>query len=82
MSIRKPLARFVPQGQRGFMKGRNFCRNILEVDALARVHSARPEADDRCPMLYALDCGHAFPSLSQEFVALVLMKMGCPLGFL
>eukprot|EP00959_Pyramimonas_sp_CCMP1952_P107976 2257674-Pyramimonas_sp.AAC.1 len=82
IAIRKPLDRFVPRDQRGFMKGRNFCQNILEVDALVRVHSARPEADDRCPMLYALDYGHAFPSLSQEFVILVLRKMGCPIGFL
>eukprot|EP00959_Pyramimonas_sp_CCMP1952_P373971 7832263-Pyramimonas_sp.AAC.1 len=65
MAIRKPLDRFVHRDQRGFMEGRSFCQNILEGDALARAHSARPEADDRCPMLCALDYGHAFPSLSQ-----------------
>eukprot|EP00959_Pyramimonas_sp_CCMP1952_P430830 9022871-Pyramimonas_sp.AAC.1 len=60
------------------MRGRNCCVIILEVDALSRAHSARPEADDNCPVLYALDYGHAFPSLSQEFAMLALVKMGCP----
>eukprot|EP00959_Pyramimonas_sp_CCMP1952_P024615 516602-Pyramimonas_sp.AAC.1 len=67
------------------MRDRNFCMHILEVDALSRARAARPEADDVCPVLYALDYGHAFRSLSQVFVVLVLVEMGCPqalIGFI
>ncbi|CAK0838655.1 unnamed protein product, partial [Prorocentrum cordatum] len=56
----------------------NCCQNILVVDVLAWVHSSFLEADHQRPLIYALDYGRAFPSLSQKFVLFVFQKMGCP----
>eukprot|EP00959_Pyramimonas_sp_CCMP1952_P064304 1342920-Pyramimonas_sp.AAC.1 len=53
--------------QRGFIAGRQFTSNILELDMMARVASLQPVVHERNPMLVALDFGQAFPSLSQEF---------------
>eukprot|EP00959_Pyramimonas_sp_CCMP1952_P312729 6546296-Pyramimonas_sp.AAC.1 len=64
------------------MGGRSFAMNIAEVDAVARAYSCRPEADEECPILSALDYGRAFPSLSQQYLYLVLQRMGCPAALL
>eukprot|EP00959_Pyramimonas_sp_CCMP1952_P006659 138964-Pyramimonas_sp.AAC.1 len=62
----------VPPCQRGFVGGRNFGVNILELDAHARELSVGPPGSSDIPLLFSLDFGQAFPSLNQEFMACVL----------
>eukprot|EP00959_Pyramimonas_sp_CCMP1952_P159850 3343387-Pyramimonas_sp.AAC.1 len=54
--------------QRGFIAGRQFTSNILELDMMARVASLQPAVHERNPLLVALGFGQAFPSLSQAFL--------------
>eukprot|EP00959_Pyramimonas_sp_CCMP1952_P374590 7845039-Pyramimonas_sp.AAC.1 len=54
--------------QRGFIAGRQFTSNILELDVMARTASLHPRARDQQPIPVALDFGQAFPSLSQQYL--------------
>eukprot|EP00959_Pyramimonas_sp_CCMP1952_P445389 9325276-Pyramimonas_sp.AAC.1 len=46
--------------QRGFIAGRLFTSNILELGMMARVASLQPAVLERNPLLVALDFGQAF----------------------
>ncbi|CAK0905106.1 unnamed protein product, partial [Prorocentrum cordatum] len=64
---------------RGSIPQRNFGVNFLELDTVSRVYSDVPSAESNVP---ALDYGAAFPSLSQEFMYVVLNEMQVPRAFL
>ena len=72
--------------QNGFVRGRNFIDNVVDLDGHARVHSQSAASD--CspaalrPGLASWDYAAAFPSLSQLFMMAVLRASGAPLGFL
>ncbi|CAK0883697.1 unnamed protein product, partial [Prorocentrum cordatum] len=74
------LSRRVPAGpdsnQRGCVLGRNFCSNIVGLDAYSRVYSMGPQASP--PLLVGFDFGQAFPSLCQRWLALVLDVLDLP----
>eukprot|EP00959_Pyramimonas_sp_CCMP1952_P053270 1114241-Pyramimonas_sp.AAC.1 len=47
--------------QRGFVMGRNFGQNVVEIDGFARLYSADPSAASLKPALVSYDFGAAFP---------------------
>ena len=70
--------------QNGFVRGRNFVDNVVDLDGSARVHSQSavsgliPAAFR--PGLASWDYAAAFPSLSQLYMKAVLRASGAPLG--
>eukprot|EP00973_Karenia_brevis_P082817 11481054-Karenia_brevis.AAC.1 len=73
--------------QRGFIKGRNFISNILELDTFARIFSARsssrsfPDYDPFiCSFLCLFDFFSAFPSVAHAFMFRVLEFYNVPIG--
>ncbi|CAK0788059.1 unnamed protein product [Prorocentrum cordatum] len=77
-ALRPILARVAPPCQRGFVPGRNFGLNILELDASSRQLSCTPHGSRDLPILYSLDYGQAFPSLNQEFVLFIIGALRLP----
>ncbi|CAK0810355.1 unnamed protein product, partial [Prorocentrum cordatum] len=77
--VLEPVVQAVaPASQRGFIRGRNFCYNVLELDVHARLASQHPLAVRRYPVLVGFDYGQAFPSLSQSFLLQLLGSLGLP----
>jgi len=64
--------------QRGFIKGRNFVNNIIDLDAHARAYATDTEVN--FPVMAMYDYGAAFPSLSQDFLFLALDAAGLTPG--
>jgi hypothetical protein len=77
-SIKHAVARDACELQRGFIHGRNFVNNIIELDAFGRAYAADPS------LFFALmaffDFGSAFPSLIHEFLFIVLRAVNIPEG--
>ena len=70
----------VPRIQSGFVRGRNFGLNVLDMDASARCCSFSPNTVQHMPTLVSLDYGQAFTSLCQAYMILVLRAMGMPIA--
>ncbi|CAK0907052.1 unnamed protein product, partial [Prorocentrum cordatum] len=64
--------------QRGFIQGRQFGTNIVELDAVARCYSMVPSAGTDLPLVAAFDFAQAFPSISHRWMLLVLEEIGLP----
>eukprot|EP00959_Pyramimonas_sp_CCMP1952_P239633 5007792-Pyramimonas_sp.AAC.1 len=77
-AVRPILEVAVPSCQRGFIPGRNFGVNVLELDVHARCQSVAPSGSLDYPVLFSLDFGQAFPSLNQDFLMFVLSCLGLP----
>ncbi|CAK0850757.1 unnamed protein product, partial [Prorocentrum cordatum] len=77
-ALRPVLERIAPPCQRGFVPGRNFGLNVLELDVSSRQLSCTPHGSRDLPILYSLDYGQAFPSLNQEFVLFILGALRLP----
>ncbi len=60
--MKGPVAAGAAKCQRGFIVGRNFCSNIVDLDCRARVVSMQPDVMTSMPALLALDFEAAFPS--------------------
>ncbi|CAK0846616.1 unnamed protein product, partial [Prorocentrum cordatum] len=80
-AIRPALVALAPPCQRGFIPGRNFGNNILELDVSSRQMSVVPHGSADIPLLYSLDFGQAFPSLNQDFLILSLRALKLPDAF-
>ena len=59
--FKQPLAESACSLQRGFVQGRNFVNNIVELDVDPRVNGMNPELFLPCTAFF--DCGAAFPSV-------------------
>ncbi|CAK0894693.1 unnamed protein product, partial [Prorocentrum cordatum] len=77
-SLRKVVEEVVPCSQRGFVVGRNFGYNVIELDGIGRLAAAHPCSDLCDPLLISFDYGQAFPSLSQEYLLMLMNKLGLP----
>eukprot|EP00959_Pyramimonas_sp_CCMP1952_P201813 4220128-Pyramimonas_sp.AAC.1 len=77
-ALRPVLERIAPPCQRGFVPGRNFGLNVLELDVSSRLLSCTPHGSRDLPILYSLDYGQAFHSLNQEFVLFILGTLRLP----
>eukprot|EP00959_Pyramimonas_sp_CCMP1952_P108701 2272938-Pyramimonas_sp.AAC.1 len=77
-ALRPILERVAPPCQRGFVPGRNFGLNVLELDVSSRLLSCTPHGSRDLPILYSLDYGQAFPSLNQEFLLFILGALRLP----
>eukprot|EP00973_Karenia_brevis_P037830 5218221-Karenia_brevis.AAC.1 len=68
--------------QRGFIRGRDFVSNILEVDTWSRIWaSTRPPSLSGHPGVQAFfDFSTAFPSISFAWLLSVLQSYGAPVG--
>jgi endonuclease/exonuclease/phosphatase family metal-dependent hydrolase len=79
LALNRPLAEaatvMVHPRQRGFVNGRSLLDNVLEVEGFAQSF-AIAEADD--PAIILFDIMAAFPSLSHQWLFVVLAKMKVP----
>ena len=66
MKMRAVSARDACTLQRGFIAGRNFIDNIVDLDAHCRAYAMNP--DNCLPVLATYDLGNAFPSLVHVFL--------------
>ncbi|CAK0851288.1 unnamed protein product [Prorocentrum cordatum] len=78
VALQEPLAKIIPLSQRGFVRGRNFGYDILEVDLESRWRSAQPDVVQKSPITVSFDFAQAFPSLNQLFLVMVLRRFGFP----
>ena len=76
--LSRKLSEIVDGNQRGFIPGRNFGMNDLELDVAAIITDLRPRAEVREPLLAGFDFGHASPSISQEWIFLTLSCLSLP----
>ena len=74
--VATPLAEKISPAQRGFIRGRQFVHNVVEVDAGAREADMRQELGALLP----LDIENAFPALSQQFLFEVIEQAGLQAG--
>ena len=80
----------VHKSQNGFVPGCNFLNNLVEIDAVARISSCKyAGASDQVrslaknfPIIAANDFGAAFPSVSHEWLWMVLRHRGLPPRFI
>jgi hypothetical protein len=83
LALNRPLAEAakvtVHPRQRGFVQGRSLIDNVLEVEGFAQSYSTA-EADN--PAIFLFDLLAAFPSLSHQWLFVVLRKMGVPRKFI
>ena len=74
--------------QNGFCSGRNFLNNLLELDSAGRIYSMKYHSEcpnsnpSNIPILAAYDYEAAFPSVSQEWIWLVLRYRGLPESYI
>ena len=68
--LRRGASKSICRIQRGFVFGRNFLNNIVDLDTASRCYAL--EHWGLMPILAAFDFGTAFPSLSQDWLFLVL----------
>jgi hypothetical protein len=73
-----PVAKCASRLQNGFIHGRNFLNNIVDLDSHARVFSM--QKDLNVPIMLFTDFGSAFPSLIHEWLFIVLKASGMPDG--
>ena len=75
--IRRPLATWLHYTQRGFVFGRNFLDNVVDLDSMGRVLAFRL-AEHFKPIFALFDIDAAFPSLSHTYLFCVLRAIGVP----
>ena len=67
--------------QQGFIHGRTFLKNIVEIDTSARLMSNESLPGD-LPCLAFFDYANAFGSVMHSWIFLVLSESGWPSGFI
>ena len=75
------FALFISWIQRGFVHGRNFVLNILELDVFSRVFTNSSRSSLPPAILVFFDLLVAFPTLAIAWLFQVLEATGAPLGF-
>jgi hypothetical protein len=65
--------------QRGFVQGRSLVDNVLEVEGYAQSYTI---AEAENPAIFLFDLMAAFPSLSHQWLFVVLAKMRIPKGII
>ena len=79
LAINRPLAEvakiIVHPRQRGFVQGKSLIDNVLEVEGFAQSYTI---AEAENPAIFLFDVMAAFPSLSHQWLFVVLAKMKIP----
>eukprot|EP00959_Pyramimonas_sp_CCMP1952_P137662 2881093-Pyramimonas_sp.AAC.1 len=78
ISLSREWSKVVNGLQRGFIQGRQFGTNIIELDAHARAYSMLPCAELDLPALVAFDFAQAFPSVSHRWMRHMLQAIRLP----
>ena len=80
LALEPSYKQIINKSQNGFVPGRNIVNNPIDIDAAARIYSCKFEGAEECmkllaknyPIIGAFDFGAAFPSISQQWIWLVL----------
>eukprot|EP00973_Karenia_brevis_P048556 6740008-Karenia_brevis.AAC.1 len=70
----------IPELQTGCVKGRDICKNVLEVDSWSRIYCNRARRNCKPGALAFWDLAQAYPSVSVQWLWLVLSALKCPAG--
>ena len=79
-SIARKVRTWARPQQRGFIAGRNFLSNIVDIDYLARAVSY--DDDNQEAGIALLDFGNAFARLSQDYIEATCRAIGMPRWFM
>ena len=80
-AFRRHSSKHMHYTQRGFVPGRQLIQNVVDLDIHCRI-AAAPSVDSRLPCLFAWDFAAAFPSVSWEWLEILLSHMRVPIGIL
>ena len=76
--VKNTIAKYANPIQKGFVIHRDFLEHVVASDALARIlGTVRPAKD---PILAAFDSGSAFPSLTADYLEIVMEVARLPTG--
>ena len=64
--------------QRGFISGRVFLQNLVDIDAISRVWCMQENAEAASPCLALMDQRNAFGRVEHGWITSVLRFIGCP----
>ena len=78
-AIKQPLHKFSCHLQRGFIAGRNFVNNIVDLDTAIRCYDM--STPQTYPLLAFFDFGSAFPSVLHKWLFTCVETAGFPKGF-
>ena len=76
--IKRPLAARAAPQQNGFVFGRNFINNVVDLDTRARCFAM--DRSLSLPIMLFTDFGAAFPSVVHQWLFMVLDSPGIPIG--
>lgn len=77
-SLKRGVSGGACEVQRGFIQGRNFVNNIIELDAWSRAYAGVVSLF--FPLLACFDFGSAFPSLIHAWLFIAMQAAGVPHG--
>ncbi len=72
--LKKPYKGYVDPMQGGFVPGRQFLQNLLDIDTQARLDSMPKNGGQLAHMIF-FDFAAAFPSISHEWMWVVIKRM-------
>ena len=78
VSLERVLGSWVSEFQRGFLRGRQMLRNVIDVDFAAQKISVRSTSG----AILLFDFAAAFPSMSHDFMWDVLSYIGIPESYI
>ena len=79
--IKREVPRFASSLQRGFIYGRNFLDNIVELDTWSRIFAMKSmDPHLSAPIMLFTDFGVAFPSIIHKWLFLTLRCSNLPAG--
>ena len=67
--------------QRGFVQKRQLTRNVVDMDAMARIYSMT-SSKSNLPYLAFFDFAAAFPSVAHEWIYMSLKATGIPSSYI
>ena len=90
LTLEPQYKEIVHKSQGGFVSGRNFLRNLVDIDAAGRIFSSKFEGASEhvkrivknFPVISSNDSGAAFPSIIQAWIWLVLRYRKLPARFI
>ena len=90
LALERQYCRITHKAQNGFVPGRNFLNNLVDVDAAARIYSMKhmgagplcARSPRNIPVLSSNDFGAAFPSVLHQWMWLVLEHRKLPSRFI
>ncbi len=81
--IKREVSKYASHLQRGFVAGRNFLDNVVDLDAWSRKYAMQfSDLNNLMPILAFTDFGAAFPSIIHKWMFIALKSSNLPIGLM